>query len=72
MNRQPRGKMSKTKWWRFLASVVGVLIFITLFLHQKGVFEEANAVIFGIVGVVMALIALGLYFYVRDLPDDLD
>ena len=65
-------KMSKAKVTRFLVFAGGVIALITAELHEKGVFEEADAGIIGIVCIVLALVALVAYFYVRDLPGDLD
>ena len=72
MNEKTRGTMSGAKWRKLVAMVAAMVVFITSFLYQEGVFEEANAVIFGIVGAVLAVIAVALYFYVRGLPDDAD
>ncbi len=66
-----KGKMSRTKWQVFGSAFVVFLLMATSFLSKKGVFEEANLVILGMVGILFALVGLALYFFVKDRPDDL-
>ena len=65
-----KGRMSKTKWRSFWAAVVVFLVIATSFLFSKGVFEDADLVVLGIVGFLFAAAGVALYFYVRDRPDD--
>lgn len=64
-------EMSKPKWQMFWAAVVVFLIVATSFLSSKGVFEEANFVVLGIVGLSFALVGVALYFFIKDRPEDL-
>ena len=64
--------MSPYKWQLFWVSTIAFLAVATAFLAKKGVFDDSSLVVLVMVGVLFALVAVALYFYVKDRPEDID
>ena len=64
--------MSPYKWQLFWVSTIAFLAVATAFLAKKGVFDDASPVVLVMVGVLFGLVAVALYFYVKDRPEDIN
>lgn len=66
-----KATMTKTKWHLFWGAFVVFLVVMMSFLSEKGIFAEADLVVLGIVGLLLCMVGIALYFYVKGRSDDL-
>ena len=69
-SRVEEGEMSKSKWQLYWIAIVGFLVMTTTFLARKGVFREADIVVFALVGLMFAVVGVALYFYIKNRAED--
>lgn len=63
-------KMTNKKWLEFWSAIIIFLLMTTHYLFRKGVFNDADLVVLGIIGFLFCAVGVALYVYIKERTED--